>query len=359
MDGSVRSFYLQWKKRYVRNDCGTAQYYIWFGTGKKKCVSEGQGYGMITVALMAGFDDSAKLIYDGLFRYFRSHPSKQSPNLMAWAQIKDCKDLDRTTATDGDMDIAYSLLLANEQWGSKGDINYLREARKMITDIMKQEINHKTFSILMSNAIEPDSKDYFDMRSSDFMPAHLKAFRTVTGDSNWDKVTELNYKLFQYLQDTYSKEAGLIPDFINHINSKAKPAEPRYMESRYDGMYNYNACRIPWRMATDFLLNGDKRAKAIVEKINHWIKETTSNNPDNISAGYTLEGDDLRTRHFEALSFITPFAVSAMVNKDHQQWLNSLWDYIIKFKPDEFDYYDNSIKMINLIILSGNYWGLN
>jgi endo-1,4-beta-D-glucanase Y len=356
MDDSVRSFYLKWKERYINDDCGAGQYYVWFETGKKKCVSEGQGYGMIIVALMAGFDSSAKSVYDGLFRYCQSHPSERSPFLMAWAQAKDCKDLDGTSATDGDLDIAYSLLLAHAQWGSNAGINYLNEARKMIAAIMKQEINRKAFSILMSNAIEPDSRDYFDMRSSDFMPAHCKAFKIATADSNWNKVTDNNYKLFRYLQDTYSADAGLIPDFINRINSKAKPAEPRYMESRYDGMYNYNACRIPWRIATDFLLNGDKRAKSVVEKINHWIRETTNNNPDNISAGYTLEGDDLRTRHYEAMSFIAPFAVAAMVDKSHQQWLNSLWDYILKFDLDEFDYYDNSIKMINLIILSGNYW---
>jgi endo-1,4-beta-D-glucanase Y len=356
MDDSVRSFYLCWKERYINDDCGPGQYYVWFEKGSKKCVSEGQGYGMVIVALMAGFDTAAKTTYDGLFRYYRAHPSKENPYLMAWAQTKGCKDLDGTSASDGDMDIAYSLLLAHTQWGSKGNINYLDEARKMITAIMKQEINAKIFSVLMSNAVEFDSKDYFDMRSSDFMPAHFRAFKNAVSDSNWNKVIDRNYKLFEYLQDEYSADAGLIPDFINQINSKAKPAEPRYMESRYDGMYNYNACRVPWRIATDFLLHGDKRAKTIVERINHWIKGTTNNNPDNISAGYTLDGDDLRRRHYEAMSFITPFAVSAMVNKDHQQWLNSLWDYILKFDLDGFDYYDNSIKMLNLIIISGNYW---
>ena len=83
---------------------------------------------------------------------------------------------------------------------------------------------------------------------------------------------------------------------------------------------------------------------------------TTKNNPDNISAGYSLEGDDLPGRCFEAMSFIASFAVSAMVNPVHQPWLNRLWDYIVSFGPGEFDYYDNSIKMIAMLLLSGNYW---
>jgi hypothetical protein len=128
------------------------------------------------------------------------------------------------------------------------------------------------------------------------------------------------------------------------------------MESRYDGAYNYNACRVPWRIATDYILTGDSRSKIFAERINYWIRLTTENIPDNISAGYTLGGDDLRGRNFEAMSFISSFAVSAMVSAENQEWLNKLWSYILSFDLDQFDYYDNSIKMIELIIISGNYW---
>jgi endo-1,4-beta-D-glucanase Y len=357
MDDSIKSFYTVWKERYINNDCGHGQYYVWFEKDRdiKKSVSEGQGYGMMIVALMAGFDDSAKTIYDGLYYYYKSHPSKTNPHLMAWAQDKNFKD-EASSATDGDLDIAYSLLLADVQWKSDGAINYISEAREMIAAIMKHEINHTTFSILLSDAVEHDSHDYFDTRSSDFMPAHCKAFRNATNDEDWNKVIDNNYKLFDLLQNQFSKEAGLVPDFITHINTTPKPAPARYLESRYDGYYNYNACRVPWRIATDFIINGDKRSGKFIEKINAWIKETTQQNPDNISAGYTLGGDDLKSRHFEALSFIAPFAVAAMINKNNQQWLNKVWDYIIHFSLDEFDYYDNTVKMINLIILSGNYW---
>ena len=103
---------------------------------------------------------------------------------------------------------------------------------------------------------------------------------------------------------------------------------------------------MPWRIATDYLLTGDLRAKAINDKINRWIRETTKGNPDNISAGYTLAGNDIKGRYFEALSFIGPFAVSAMVDKKNQQWLNAVWDYLVNFKLKDYDYYDNSIKLI-------------
>ncbi|MDP4262795.1 MAG: glycosyl hydrolase family 8 [Bacteroidota bacterium] len=358
LDDSVRSFYNSWKERYINDDAGEGQYYIWFEkpAGNKKCVSEGQGYGMMIVVLMAGYDTASQRIFNGLFHYTKSHPSKNSPFLMAWAQARNFKDVDGSSASDGDIDIAYSLLLADAQWGSKGSINYREEARSIISAILQQEINQKTFSVLLSNAVKPDSKDYFDMRSSDFMPAHFKVFRNATGDKSWDKVIDANYKLFSLLQNRYSAGAGLFPDFIRHINSVPVPSGPHYLESKYDGYYNYNACRVPWRIATDYIVYGDKRAKEVVGKINNWIRETTQNNPDNISAGYTLAGDDIKSRNFEAMSFIASFAVAAMVDSANQAWVNKLWDYIASFDLDQFDYYDNSIKMIALLIVSGNYW---
>jgi endoglucanase len=359
LDHTVETFYTQWKARYVKTVPGNGKpgSFIWFeGKDGKQCVSEGQGYGMVITALMAGFDPSAKTTFDNLYRCYKAHPAARGKHLMAWAQYTGGKDVDNTSAADGDMDIAYALLLADKQWGSNGAINYLNEAKAIIADVMRYEINPQTWSVILSDAIEPESNDYFDTRTSDFMPANFKAFSMATGDKRWDKVIDNNYKLFRHMQDAFSPDAGLVPDFIVHINKNPKPASPHYLESRYDGEYNYNACRVPWRVGLDYLLSGDSRSKAFVQKINKWIRETTSNDTFNLSAGYSLAGNDLKHRYFEALSFITPFAVSAMVDKDNQQWLNKLWDYTVQFKMKDFDYYDNTIKLLNIIIISGNYW---
>lgn len=355
LDNEVKKVYNQWKTRFVRHVPVTNEDFIWFeNKDRKQCVSEGQGYGMIIIALMADYDASSKKIYDNLFRYVRAHPSGKSKYLMAWAQYANNKSTDNTSASDGDLDIAYSLLLADKRWGSKGKINYLAEAKATINAIMRHEINRQTWTVLLSDAIEPESKDYFATRSSDFMPAHFKAFRNATGDARWDKVVNAGYSLFIKMQDQYSPDAGLLPDFIVNINKKPKPAPPNFLESPYDGQYNYNACRDPWRIATDYLVTGDKRSKQIINKINRWIRETTNNDTYNLSAGYTLGGNDIKRRYFEALSFIAPFGVSAMVDAKNQAWLNKVWDYLNGFKLKDYDYYDNTIKLFDMIIMSGN-----
>jgi hypothetical protein len=378
LDDSVRSFYRQWKERYIRKGCADGESYIWFeGTrGANQCVSEGQGYGMVIVALMAGYDSSARSTFDDLFRYYRSHPCGTSPFLMAWMQNRNCRSTDRSSAADGDIDIAYSLLLADAQWGSGGPIPYRQAALEIIRAIREQEINPITYSVLLSNETVPRSRDFFDTRTSDFMPDHFRAFGVASGDAGWDTVVNNGYRLFQYLQDTYSPEAGLVPDFVRKIkidatisndsgirrrfpvgDIRAIPAQPHYLESAYDGAYNFNACRVPWHIAADYLLYGDQRAAAFLDRINHWIRSTTKDNPDNISAGYNLAGEDMRSRNFEALCFIGPFAVAAMAGQGNQTWLNKVWSYMVNFHMRDFDYYDNSIKMLDMIILSGNYWG--
>jgi hypothetical protein len=45
-----------------------------------------------------------------------------------------------------------------------------------------------------------------------------------------------------------------------------------------------------------------------------------------------------------------------MIDSSNQQWLNDIWDYMTGFKLEDFDYYDNSIKMLSMLIISGNYW---
>ncbi len=361
IDQQVLDFYKGWKKQYVHTTKDSNQAYVFFdeeGT-KFQSVSEGQGYGMMIEVLLGGADPDAKKTFDQLFGYVLAHPSNPGTTLMAWSQLRDNKGKnikEATSATDGDMDIAYALLLADAQWASEGKYNYKDSAKKMLGYIMKDEINRETYSILLSDAVESDSEDFYDTRASDFMPLHFKVFEKATGDLHWGKVVDQNYELFMKMQNKYSPDAGLVPDFITHINHIAKPAKPNYLESKFDGYYNYNACRVPMRVAMDYLLTGDKRSYKMMGIINRWIKETTSGNPDNISAGYTLGGDDIKGRKFEALSFICPFAVAAMIDSSNQLWLNNIWDYLTGFKLAEFDYYDNTIKMLCMLIISGNYW---
>lgn len=366
LDNEVEGFYDKWKVRYLKQGCDTTQYYIWYNDlgydGNELCVSEGQGYGMVIAAMMAGYDNAAKRYFDGLYRWYKAHPSTINPLLMNWRQRKtDCASDGDDSATDGDEDIAFGLLLADKQWGSNGDINYLAEARKIIDAIMKSEVYTQVSYATQLGDWSHTSSTYKDgTRPSDFMPDHYRPFKNATGDKGWKKVLNECYDLIDIMQTNFSSESGLMPDFIQHTDSSPVPAEANYLEGKWDGNYNYNSCRTPWRIGCDYLLNTDSRSKAACDKINAWIISATSNDPHHIHSGYYLNGTPLPKSDYEDLSFIAPFGVSAMVNAANQSWLNSLWSYIIGVTNLKRDgYYGNTIKMQCMIIMSGNWWAPN
>jgi hypothetical protein len=236
----------------------------------------------------------------------------------------------------------------------------LKEGKAMINAIMQHEINPKTWTILLSDAEDNESKMYFATRTSDFMPSHFKAFEMITHDVKWQKVIDAEYKLFAYVQNNYSPNAGLVPDFIIHVNKTPSPPSAHYIETSHDGQYNYNACRVPWRVATDYLETGDKRAFAILSRMNQWIRQKSRNDPNRIYSGYKLSGEALRPDN--ELFFSAPFAVSAMIDPKNQAWLDKLWNYLLA--PHEFteqgeiDYFGDTIKLLDMLIISGNYWDI-
>jgi endo-1,4-beta-D-glucanase Y len=325
--------------------------------------SEGHGYGMLLTAIMAGYDPLAKTYFDGLYRFFKAHPSVNHPNLMAWQQIGKGSDIVDTpeggndSATDGDMDIAYALLLANKQWGSGGGINYMAEAKKVIGAIMAKEVNSEEKILKLGDWVDNTDPKYGKAtRPSDFMLNHMKVFKAVSGDASWRGIVDQTYGMIQYLYQSFSPQTGLLPDFSRKDaeTGNYKPAPAEFLEGTTDGLYSWNACRTPWRIATDYILTGDDRAKAQLQKLNDWIRKTTAGNPEKIAAGYTLDGKPLET--YSNTAFTAPFTVSAMIDSSNQEWLNRLWTYNVSQSTKDGAYFGNSIRLICLLVVSGNWW---
>ncbi len=93
------------------------------------------------------------------------------------------------------------------------------------------------------------------------MLQHLKDFKNVTGDSRWNNVINSTYNVLNSLYENYSPDAGLLPDFVVKDGKEFVTAPPSFLESPNDGDYYYNSARIPWRIATDYLVTGDDRAR--------------------------------------------------------------------------------------------------
>lgn len=362
-DNDVRVFYDYWKGRYLVNDGTTAEgnplYRVAYGAtlpDKNRTVSEGQGYGMIIVALMAGYDPQAQVMFDGLWEFARTHPSEIDHRLMDW-DVPDTST-GNASAFDGDADMAYALLLADKQWGSDGRIDYWTAAETLITAMLESTIGPTSRLPTLGDWVDPSASTYnqYTPRSSDFMPAHFRAYGRAVNHPVWSEVISNTQMVITSLQTNYSPATGLLPDFIvpiSAINHTPQPAPADFLEGANDGHYYYNAGRDPWRMATDALLNNDPVSRAQVAKIAVWAESATGGNPTNIKAGYALNGTPLAGSNYFSTLFAAPLGVAAMTVPSHQEWLNAIYDAVY----DKYEgYYEDSVNLLCLLVMTGNYW---
>lgn len=356
-DNDVRTFYNAWKAAYVTS-AGTVNgktlYRIAFGKSTAdhaRTVSEGQGYGMVIVALMAGHDPAAKTIFDGLHAYALAHPSTIDRRLMGW-EIPNSGGAD--SAFDGDADIAYALTLAYAQWGSA---EYLNAANTRLAGILTTTIGPQSRLPTLGDWVGfNDAKfNQYCPRSSDIMPGHFRSWARFTGNSVWNTVANNCSTVINTLQANYSPNTGLLPGFIINANplSAAKPSGANYLEAGTDGMYDYNAGRDPWRIATDALLNNNAASKAQALKMTNWAKIKMGGNPQNVKGPYKLDGNPTSSTNGFTTFFAAPFGVAAMLDANNQAWLNAIY---AKVRTTHEDYYEDSVNLQCLLTMTGNYW---
>lgn len=132
---------------------------------------------------------------------------------MAWRQMANCKSSsDPNSATDGDLDIAEALLLADRQWGTTTGINYRYAARQIMAAIRRREIHPITDLPQMGDWNHPDYPlEYNAVRTSDIMPRRFRTFLAVSGDQGWKRTLDAGYRLLDEVQTKLAPTTGLVP----------------------------------------------------------------------------------------------------------------------------------------------------
>ena len=355
VDQQVVTYYNKWKSAFVKHNCGNGWTEIISPDADHPYVAEAQGYGMVIIATMAGADSSAQSNFDGMVKYMLAHPSVHNPDLLAAEQDSSCRSVDGSdSATDGDLDVAYGLLLADRQWGSAGTFNYRQLAIRHINAIKANEVNPTTHLLKLGDWSECCDALFWTTRPSDFMLDHMRAFRSATGDSAWDTIIGAHQSLITTLQNQFAPNTGLLPDFVVTTNTTPKPAPGEVLEDPNDGKYFWNSCRTPWRIGTDAITGANAASQASARKINSWIKSKTGGNPNSIAVGYSLSGSAIDSGSEPA--FFAPFAIAALTDPGSQAWLDALWTKMVNTSFTNNDYYSTSIQLQVMIIASGNYW---
>jgi endo-1,4-beta-D-glucanase Y len=351
LDAATAAAYDAWAAAYLEPGCAPGQLRARSTPDTQAhVISAGQGYAMVITALMAGHDPQAQTRFDALLRYRLAHPSRNDPRLMAWAQNATCANIRGDySATDGDLDAAFALLLAHAQWGSGGTVNYAREARRVLKGIIAKEVSKRTRLIGLGDwtrsaapALQAGS------RPSDWMLDHFTAFARLKGGRFWKQIRTSQLSRIARLQLRYAPNTGLLPNFV----SNARPAVGSFLEGPQDGAFGWSACRTPLRIGTDAALTGGRTSRRAARRMSTWLQRRTGGRPEQIVAGYSLSGQPLTDK--ASMAFTAPFAVAAMSDPHGQRWLDALWGAIAAAPSGGF--YADSLRLQSMLVVSGNWW---
>jgi hypothetical protein len=361
MDAALTRQYDAWKAaRVVAADSIVAGgYAVSFSNTSYLAVSEGMGYGMLLAVLFAGHDPQARQLFDGLLAVVRARPAYGfapfgggGQYLLEWRLNANGSSAgEGWNAMDGDLDIAMALLMADRQWGSSGKWNYLQEGKNTINALKQWNMNENGSTRGLPNAN--------NNRTSDYMIGHFRAFKTATGDALWDRAVDKSYELLDRMQTVYSPGVGLMPDFVINTHTPTPAPSTGYIGDGNDkeGYFWWNACRNPWRLASDYLLSGDKRFATVTGRMIEFFERSSGGNPNKIGTGYALDGTILTGGDMpggNSAAYHAPICAGACVDARFQGFADAMWNWNLGRLTT--GYYDSEIQLLSMAVASGNWW---
>jgi endo-1,4-beta-D-glucanase Y len=365
MNADTLQMWQAWRAKYVVSEGAGGNLRVTKYGPKGTTVSEGIGYGMLISVYIARPDNSGRSDFDALYRYYLDKVKiKDGINygLMAGLVGGDGVILDNWVAPDGDIDAAFALLVADQQWGSTGPINYRQGALDIIAQLMQYSINKPSFIVSRG-----EFESSFTMSSYQIV-SYFAQFAAASGDARWLDVVDNGYKMYDYFLNL-NPATGLTPYCLYTKGYGPLPYEEKgraYTGRHYD--FSFDACRTPWRVGLDYLWHGTAHsplARALPDVQTKWAERVTGGDPQMMQSRYTLDG----TPHPKAFTgnqrnMITPMATAAMVDASNQAWLNTLYAWMRQQVPGErfeengasahANYFEDTVLMINMLIVTGN-----
>lgn len=305
--------------------------------------SEGQSYTMLRSVWM---DD--KQTFDNSWKFTKENMQRPDDKLMSWkfGQKNDgsygiLTDIGgNNTASDADVDIALSLMMAYSRWNQA---DYLYQAKQIINSIWEKEVVMVAGKpVLAANDIERNSQTTIVVNPSYFAPYSFRLFSQVDTKHDWNALVDNSYDLLAQLSDDplgKGSSSGLPPNWIT-MNRQTGALIPD-ASPNLDTNYGFDAFRTPWRLALDYEWYKDERAKNILSKYefladqwkeNQKIKTVYSHDGSVIGDYETPAAYGTAIAYFKVVDpntadEIYKLKLQTLYNPDRQQWNESLAYY--------------------------------
>ncbi|KAI9594829.1 Six-hairpin glycosidase-like protein [Syncephalis fuscata] len=350
---STASRYTTWRQRYLRDEpsLGSGQpcRYVAYNTdgsnGDAITTSESSGYGLLISVL-----NNAREDFDAILR-FTDH-FMNSRDLLGWQQRREQgsgrilpgNNGGENSATDGDLDCVAALWMAHKRWGNN---QYADRARRWGNAILNHCINSDTGAIVLgdwANFNKWDDKRWLT-RPSDYVLGHLTMFSRKHTDRSdaWNRVINATRSIMNS-QYKLNPNTGLVADFLKWDSGRNMymPANGFVQESSHDGDFNWNACRVPWRLAQYYFYTRDSSVLPHLQALVRFFEARCSNGY--VLAGYQLNGQGYV--NYTNLAFLAPAAYCLKIM--NSPLANTVFGQMDQAYPSA-TYYGETISLITLL----------
>lgn len=372
--------YVRWKNTFVTGTGSNTR--VQRPENANDTVSEGIAYGMLIAAMMGD-----KTLFDGLWGFWTGH-SIGAPNnlLMNWCiPINGAGGTGSAcpatggSATDADEDTAYALLLASKQWGGSpagGSTTYLSLATTMIGQIWAAEID--TAAMLPTGGSNYRNGNVNSVNNpatnpSYFAPAYYRIFGTIDTAHAWSGANGADggvvAAVYRALANSGVNRGGLVPAWCS--NNCTGPGSNGAAD---DGIYQYDAHRVPWRIGVDACWNNNASARTFLSGNTGFFVGKSRIPAGSASGGlgsvvdiYTLAGAPNGDAKVNSMSAVGSAGVGAMANAagnaTNQDFLNRAYRFILDanytFDPaartSAYTYFNASVGLLTALTMSGNF----
>ena len=332
--------YNTWKSNYIVA-CSGSQFRVKFDD-PNQTVSEGIAYGMLLSAYAAD-----KTLFDGLWAYYKANTNG---NVMNW-RIQGCNNASGSNgATDAELDAALALMVADAQWPlATTPYDYTVEATTLIGKIKASEMDPANYQANNGDAWGNAT----DCRNPSYQaPAYYRLYATaVPADATFWGTNAVN-GAYTLIQANAHATTGLVSDWSSKTGTTSA-----CQSGSSANTYGYDACRNPWRMATDVIWFNEPKARTQCDKIASYVNSQGAAN----CGGPRQQNGSGSGGHFA--TFVSMYAAGVMggTPATYQSLLNSMYsqtvgvsDYYQNSNPS--GYFGNTLRCLSLFVMSGNFW---
>jgi endoglucanase len=300
--------------------------------------SEGQSYTM----LRSVWSDDRET-FDKSWKWTKDNLSRKGDYLFTWLWGKNLdgsfgiitNQNGQNSAIDGDIDIAYALILGSKKWNNP---QYLVESKLIINDIWDKAVIQSNTGklILASNDIEKSfNKSKVLVNPSYFSTYAFREFANYFPDYEWNRLADDSYFILNKIQDTRFgdfQNTFLPPDWVE-IN----PSNMSISTSQNRNSYGYDAVRIPWRVALDYKINKNQNALNYLKRLDFLGKEYQ--NKGKIYTVYNVDGS-VNGNYESLLAYSTALSYFDIVESNKSNSI--IQTKIIPKLSDKLSYYDSN-----------------